>query len=124
MAHATRDRLRLVRNDLHAIRFLAVGGKEIAKPRTQITSEVFDDDRDAIGVRIEIRVQVCVPLNVCDCLLAKCFVIAIGPNDVAEIRRPDSPVSHSLALLRSRLHQTPDKPSFPDIWSKGTGLVW
>src|SRR5205823_11968332 len=55
---ARRPRRQLEFRIAAAIRLLAVSREEIGEARSQVAGDVLDDDRDAVGVRIDERVKV------------------------------------------------------------------
>src|SRR3954453_10108762 len=67
------------------VRLFAVAGEEIAKPRTQVAADVFDDDGDAVRVGVELGEQRLV-WRLRDRLLAERLVVAEHADDAGEVR--------------------------------------
>src|SRR6184192_149650 len=68
-----------------AIGLLAVGDEEIDEPRSQIARDVLGDDRDAVGVWVEERMQVGVG-DLRHRALAERLVVAERAYRVAQVR--------------------------------------
>ena len=68
-----------------SIRLLAVRRQEIGEPRPQVSTDVPDDDRDAVRVGIDERVEVIVR-DLRDGALGERSVIPVHPDHVLEIR--------------------------------------